>query len=140
MEDFALPLPSLLLPSSSESLSNDDQPSTEYKLLHSSFNNDNNDENGSNNSHDDNNQNYDVFGSTSVIYEHQQHDDIVNNNMDGRFPVDLSNDIAINQMLLDQGAPFNPDAEIFSIDKHDQQEQQQQQQLHQRPIQFTDIK
>lgn len=132
-EDFALQLPS-----SSESLSNDHQPSTEYKLLHSSFNNDNDDDNGSSSSsshHDDNNQNYDAIRSTSIAFGH--YDDIVDNNMDERFPVDLSNDIAINQMLLDQGTPFNPDAEIFSIDRHDQQLQQQ---LEQRPIQFTDIK
>lgn len=30
-------------------------------------------------------------------------------------PVDLSNDIAINQMLADQGASHNPDAEVFDI-------------------------
>lgn len=30
-------------------------------------------------------------------------------------PVDLSNDIAINQMLADQGAIHNPDAEVFDI-------------------------
>lgn len=30
-------------------------------------------------------------------------------------PVDLSNDIAINQMLSDQGAIHNPDAEVFDI-------------------------
>lgn len=30
-------------------------------------------------------------------------------------PVDLSNDIAINQMLADQGAVHNPDAEVFDI-------------------------
>jgi hypothetical protein len=29
-------------------------------------------------------------------------------------PIDLSNDIAINQMLADQGAPHNPDAEFIS--------------------------
>lgn len=30
-------------------------------------------------------------------------------------PVDLSNDIAVNQMLADQGAEVNPDAEVFDI-------------------------
>lgn len=29
-------------------------------------------------------------------------------------PVDLSNDIDVNQMLADQGAPTNPDAEVFA--------------------------
>lgn len=38
---------------------------------------------------------------------------------DNNFPVDLSNDIAINQMLADQGAPFNPDAEIFNVHEYD---------------------
>lgn len=33
-----------------------------------------------------------------------------------QFPVDLSNDIAVNEMLADQGAPFNPDAEVFDVD------------------------
>lgn len=28
---------------------------------------------------------------------------------------DLTNDIAINQMLADQGAAYNPDAEVFDI-------------------------
>lgn len=32
------------------------------------------------------------------------------------FPVDLSNDIAVNEMLADQGAAFNPDAEVFDGD------------------------
>lgn len=31
-------------------------------------------------------------------------------------PVDLSNDILVNQMMADQGAPVNPDAEIFNVD------------------------
>lgn len=38
---------------------------------------------------------------------------------DNNFPVDLSNDIAVNQMLADQGAPFNPDAEIFNVHEYD---------------------
>lgn len=33
-----------------------------------------------------------------------------------QFPVDLSNDIAVNEMLADQGAAFNPDAEVFDVD------------------------
>lgn len=32
---------------------------------------------------------------------------------------DLTDDIAINQMLADQGAPYNPDAEIFDINQFD---------------------
>lgn len=33
-------------------------------------------------------------------------------------PVDLTNDIAINQMLADEGAAVNPDAEIFDIHQY----------------------
>lgn len=133
-EDFALPTPSLLQPvtSSSESLSNGHHPSTEYKLSHLSYSNDNDDDSSSSTRTTKNNQNY-VVGRPVVVGHHV--DDYVENNMDESFPVDLSNDIAINQMLLDQGAPFNPDAEIFSIDELDQQ-----QQLEQRPLRFTDIK
>lgn len=133
-EDFALSSSSLFPPatSSSESLSNAHHPSTEYKLSHLSYNNDNDDDSSSSTHTADNNQNY-VVGRPVVVGHHV--DDIVDNNMDESFPVDLSNDIAINQMLLDQGAPFNPDAEIFSIDELDQQ-----QQLEQRPMRFTDIK
>lgn len=32
---------------------------------------------------------------------------------------DLTDDIAINQMLADQGAPHNPDAEVFDINQFD---------------------
>lgn len=32
---------------------------------------------------------------------------------------DLTDDIAINQMLADQGAPHNPDAEVFDISQFD---------------------
>lgn len=32
---------------------------------------------------------------------------------------DLTDDIAINQMLADQGAPYNPDAEVFDINQFD---------------------
>lgn len=46
-----------------------------------------------------------------------------NNNV----PVDLSNDIAVNQMLADQGAPLNPDAEIFNVNEYDFDRQRQQQ-------------
>lgn len=28
-------------------------------------------------------------------------------------PIDLSNDIYVNQLLSDAGAPINPDAEVF---------------------------
>lgn len=31
---------------------------------------------------------------------------------------DLTNDIAINQMLADQGASYNPDAEVFDISQY----------------------
>lgn len=41
-----------------------------------------------------------------------------NINMNEHYPVDLSNDIAINQMAADQGVPYDSDAEIFSIDEH----------------------
>lgn len=30
-------------------------------------------------------------------------------------PIDLSNDIEVNHMLADQGAPTNPDAEVFEV-------------------------
>lgn len=30
-------------------------------------------------------------------------------------PFDLSNDINVNQMMADQGAPHNPDAEVFDV-------------------------
>lgn len=36
---------------------------------------------------------------------------------DNKVPIDLSNDIAVNQMLADQGAPFNPDAEVFDVNE-----------------------
>lgn len=32
---------------------------------------------------------------------------------------DLTDDIAINQMLADQGAPYNPDAEVFDVNQFD---------------------
>lgn len=70
----------------------------------------------------------DIDGNSSILDEY-----------DNNFPVDLSNDIAVNQMLADQGAPFNPDAEIFNVHEYDasaggssaenrQQQQQQKQQ------------
>lgn len=31
---------------------------------------------------------------------------------------DLTNDIAINQMLADQGASYNPDAELFDVNQY----------------------
>lgn len=34
-------------------------------------------------------------------------------------PIDLSNDIAINQMLADQGGHYDPDAEIFDIHQYE---------------------
>lgn len=39
-------------------------------------------------------------------------------------PIDLSNDIAINQMLADQGAAENPDAEVFDIHEYNFDRQQ----------------
>lgn len=39
-------------------------------------------------------------------------------------PIDLSNDISVNQMLADQGAPINPDAEIFDIHEYNIDRQQ----------------
>lgn len=39
-------------------------------------------------------------------------------------PIDLSNDISVNQMLADQGAPVNPDAEIFDIHEYNMNRQQ----------------
>lgn len=75
----------------------------------------------------------DIDGNSSILDEY-----------DNNFPVDLSNDIAVNQMLADQGAPFNPDAEIFNVHEYDasaggsgasnghqQQKKQQQQQQQQ---------
>jgi hypothetical protein len=38
--------------------------------------------------------------------------------MNGHYPVDLSNDIAINQIAADQGVPHDSDAEIFSLDEY----------------------
>lgn len=48
-------------------------------------------------------------GDGSISAGHNEIDEVE------QFPVDLSNDIAVNQMLADQGAPFNPDAEIFDV-------------------------
>lgn len=64
--------------------------------------------------------------------EHDRHDDAIENfgsdeeDADGteQAPVDLSNDIAINQMLADQGAPMNPDAEVFDINEYNADRQQ----------------
>lgn len=39
-------------------------------------------------------------------------------------PIDLSNDIAVNQMLADQGAAVDPDAEIFDIHEYNMDRQQ----------------
>lgn len=41
-----------------------------------------------------------------------------NVNMNEHYPVDLSNDIYINQIAADQGVPYDSDAEIFSFDEH----------------------
>lgn len=41
-----------------------------------------------------------------------------NINMNEHYPVDLSNDIAINQIAADQGVPYDSDAEFFSLDEH----------------------
>lgn len=41
-------------------------------------------------------------------------------------PVDLSNDIDINQMLADQGAPTETDAEVFIVNEYKFEEQSQQ--------------
>lgn len=46
-----------------------------------------------------------------------------NNENSEEVQVDLSNDIAINPMLLDQGAPYNPDAEPFDINEFNAQNQ-----------------
>ncbi len=45
-----------------------------------------------------------------------------NINMNEHYPVDLSNDIAINQIAADQGVPYESDAEYFTVDddEHDQ--------------------
>lgn len=40
-------------------------------------------------------------------------------------PVDLSNDIAVNQMLADEGAPADPDAEVFKVNEYEFDEQNQ---------------
>lgn len=46
-----------------------------------------------------------------------------NNNESGEelveLPIDLSQDIAINQMLADQGATYDPDAEVFDIHQYE---------------------
>lgn len=39
-------------------------------------------------------------------------------------PIDLSNDIAVNQMLADQGAAVDPDAEVFDIHEYNIDRQQ----------------
>lgn len=39
-------------------------------------------------------------------------------NMNEHYPIDLSNDIAINQIAADQGIPYDSDAEVFSLDEH----------------------
>lgn len=48
---------------------------------------------------------------------------VVNNNENSSEEIeqvthDLSNDIAINQMLADQGASYNPDAEFFDVSQY----------------------
>lgn len=66
--------------------------------------------------------------------EENHNDDSIENfdidepNADGteQVPVDLSNDIAINQMLADQGAAVDPDAEVFDIHEYNIVRQQSQ--------------
>jgi hypothetical protein len=55
------------------------------------------------------------------------------NDNDNSNKYDLSNDIAINQMLADQGAPINPDAEFIQPVQQQQQQQPQPQQYNQWP-------
>lgn len=52
----------------------------------------------------------DNHGDGSISANHNELDEVE------QFPVDLSNDIAVNEMLADQGAAFNPDAEVFDAD------------------------
>lgn len=40
-------------------------------------------------------------------------------------PVDLSNDVAVNQMLADEGAPADPDAEVFNVNEYEFNKQNQ---------------
>lgn len=44
--------------------------------------------------------------------------DVTNGNEQMK-PISLSNDIAINQMLADEGAEYDPDAEIFDIHQYE---------------------
>lgn len=39
-------------------------------------------------------------------------------------PIDLSNDIAVNDIMADQGAPAHPDAEVFDVEELKAQQQQ----------------
>lgn len=41
-----------------------------------------------------------------------------NNSNEESVTYDLTNDIAINQMLADQGASYNPDAEVFDFSQY----------------------
>lgn len=58
--------------------------------------------------------------------EHNNNDDAIENfDIDDQYaygteqiPIDLSNDIAVNQMLADQGAAINPDAELFDVNEY----------------------
>lgn len=78
-----------------------------------------NDSNNSNDNDDNNSSGGDNDGE-STLHVHIENGSSNNlDDYDNNFPIDLSNDIAVNQMLADQGAPYNPDAEIFNVHEYD---------------------
>lgn len=60
------------------------------------------------------------YNDSNEFNKNNHHDDSSSlDEYDNNFPVDLSNDIGVNQMLADQGALYNPDAEIFNVHEYD---------------------
>lgn len=58
---------------------------------------------------------------------------------DVQYPIDLSNDIAVNKKLESQGAAIHPDAEIISFDSNAYESGEHQRIIRQYPT-FKDIK
>lgn len=55
-----------------------------------------------------------------TYYEVEKNDDGIDDSGEElTIPHDLSNDIAINQMLADQGGHYDPDAEVFDIHQYE---------------------
>ena len=93
-----------------------------------------------------------IVNAPTHIWESFEDNNNQNLNAYENFDIDLSNDIAVNQLLADQGAPINPDAEVFDVDTfssnvyfpQQQQQFQRYEQDNRRPsydyYQFRDIK